>query len=855
MIGRTLGNCRIVEQIGMGGMATVYKAYDPGTDRYVAVKVLPEYYSRDPHFQERFAREARAIARLEHPTILPVHAFGEENGVSYLIMRYLPTGTLKDRIERGPMPLDEAGSILSQVADALGYAHEHNILHRDVKPSNVLIDERGNAYLTDFGIAKMVEATLDLTGERILGTPAYMSPEQCQGSKNLTPATDQYSLGIVLYEMLTGQTPFQAETPLALVYMQLNEPLPPPRSLRPDLPEDVERVLLKALSREPGARFETCSAMAGAFARAIEGVPVGPPPTAVSAEARTMEEPPATTLGLEAAPAVPARRLPPWLWAVIGVVVLAGLLGGASALGLFARGEASPTPMAGVPSQEQPALAPAEATAVEGTEAEAEAPPASAPTPMPTPTEAGAEMVAQARAFADPILAAIADREPDFEDDFEDESSGWPVDPMSDPEHTMGGHAAYVDGEYATVADAPDPEAPLNQNWCCSPGGKHEAMPLPVNFVLSVDVRVEVVQVGEWTVHFREEGGGDEKSDFYDLSFDQSGVLALDRQLGDQQTKLAEHQGSPLAGIYETNHIVLVARGPQIAVYANGTPVLYVEDEEYVEQSSGVIQIMVCNRRGDEPLEARWDNLRVWNIRDLPLEGAESGMAAQARAFADPILDTIADREPDFEQDFEDESGGWAVGPISEPENTVGGHNAYVDGEYATIADAPDPTAPPDRNWCCSPVQNQALPYPVDFVLSFDARIEAIQNGAWHVHFREWWEEGGGEKDGFYDLGFSHLGAIVLDRQFGDQRTKLAEHQGSPLAGIYEINHIVIVARGPQIAVYANGAPVLYVEDEEYVEHSWGEIKIMACNNRGNEPLDVRWDNLHIWYISDLAVE
>jgi tRNA A-37 threonylcarbamoyl transferase component Bud32 len=855
MIGRTLGNCRIVEQIGMGGMATVYKAYDSGTDRYVAVKVLPEYYSRDPHFQERFAREARAIARLEHPTILPVHAFGEEGDISYLVMRYLPTGTLKDRIERGQLPLDKTSTILSQVADALDYAHEHNILHRDVKPSNVLIDERDNAYLTDFGIAKMVEATLDLTGERILGTPAYMSPEQCQGSKNLTPATDQYSLGIVLYEMLTGQTPFQAETPLALVYMQLNEPLPPPRSLRPDLPEDVERVLLKALSREPGARFGSCSAMAGAFARAIEGVPVEPPPTAVSAEARTMEEPPATTLGLEATPAVPARRLSSWLWAVIGVVVLAGLLGGASALGLFERGEASPTPMAGAPLQEQPTPVSAEATAVEGTEAEAEAPPASAPTPMPTPTEAG--MAAQARAFADPILAAIADREPDFEDDFEDES-GWPVGPMSDPEHTTGGHAAYVDGEYATVADAPDPEAPLNRNWCCSPGGKHEAMPLPVNFVLFVDVRIEAIQVGEWNVSFRgrwEEGGGEDNY-FYDLSFDQSGVLALDRQLGDQRTELAEHQGSPLAGISETNHIVIVARGPQIAVYANGAPVLYVEDKEYVEQSSGVITILACNRRGDEPLEVRWDNLRVWNIRDLPLEGAESEMAAQARAFADPILDTIADREPDFEQDFEDESGGWAVGSISEPENTVGGFTTYVDGEYATIADAPDLDAPPDRNWLCSPVQNQALPYPVDFVLSFDARIEAIRNGAWHVSFREWWEEGGGEKKDFYDLGFSHLGAIALDRQLGDQRTELAKHQGSPLAGIYETNHILIVARGPQIAVYANGAPVLYVEDEEYVEQPWGVIMLMVCNHgRDGEPAEVRWDNLRIWYISDLAVE
>lgn len=123
------------------------------------------------------------------------------------------------------------------------------------------------------------------------------------------------------------------------------------------------------------------------------------------------------------------------------------------------------------------------------------------------------------------------------------------------------------------------------------------------------------------------------------------------------------------------------------------------------------------------------------------------------------------------------------------------------------------------------------------------------------MHFREWWEEGGGEDNDFYDLGFSQFGAIALERQLGDQRFRLAKHQGSPLAGTSETNHIVIVARGPQIAVYANGAPVLYVEDEEYVEPPWGAIKIMACNNRGDEPLDVRWDNLHIWDISNLAVE
>jgi serine/threonine-protein kinase len=271
MIGRTLGGYRIVEQVGMGGMATVFKAYDASTDRYVALKTLPEQYSKDPQFVERFRREAKAIAKLEHLHILPLFAYGEDDGVAYLAMRYLPAGTLSNHIkQRGQMPLDEAARILNQVASALDHAHANGVLHRDIKPSNVLIDKDANAYLTDFGIARMVEGTLDLTGDAILGTPQYMSPEQCQGRKDLTPASDQYSLGVVLYEMVTGRVPFQAETPLAVIIMQINgSELPRPGTLRPDLPEAAEAVIFKALARNPDDRYPSCEAMARAFAQAI----------------------------------------------------------------------------------------------------------------------------------------------------------------------------------------------------------------------------------------------------------------------------------------------------------------------------------------------------------------------------------------------------------------------------------------------------------------------------------------------------------------------------------------------------------------------------------------------------------
>jgi serine/threonine-protein kinase len=287
MIGTTLGSYRIVEQIGMGGMATVYKAYDPDTDRYVAVKVLSHHYSQEPTFLERFRQEAKAVAGLQHPYILPVHAYGEQDGTAYLVMPYMDTGTLRDVLSRGALPLRETSRLLGQTASALDYAHGKGIIHRDVKPSNLLVDGEGNAYLTDFGIAKIVEATLELTGTGMaLGTPQYLSPEQCQGVKDLKPATDVYSLGIVLYQMLTGQVPFQAETPMAVIQKHLTAPLPPPRSLRPDLPEAVEGVVFKALSKEPEQRFPSAASMGEALssavrigeAQAVTELPPVPPP-------------------------------------------------------------------------------------------------------------------------------------------------------------------------------------------------------------------------------------------------------------------------------------------------------------------------------------------------------------------------------------------------------------------------------------------------------------------------------------------------------------------------------------------------------------------------------------------------
>jgi len=268
LLGSTLGPYQILEQIGLGGMATVYKAYQPGMNRLVALKVLPEHYARDPRFVKRFEREAQVVAKLEHRNIIPIYDYGSHNNITYLAMRYLQAGTVKDILAHGALPLNDVAKLLSDIASALDYAHSQGIIHRDVKPSNVLVDKQGNAYLTDFGIAKVLEGTADFTGSSVLGTPTYMAPEQTLG-KPATAQSDIYSLGVMLYEMVVGKPPYEADTPMAIALMHVHEPLPLPRKIKEDIPEAVELIILKALAKNPKDRFQTANDLARAFASAL----------------------------------------------------------------------------------------------------------------------------------------------------------------------------------------------------------------------------------------------------------------------------------------------------------------------------------------------------------------------------------------------------------------------------------------------------------------------------------------------------------------------------------------------------------------------------------------------------------
>jgi len=275
--GENIGPYRIMEKLGQGGMATVYKAYHASLDRYVALKVLHPAFHGDATFTGRFQREARVVAKLEHPSIVPVYDFAEHEKQPFLVMKYIEGETLKARLSRGPLNAAEITQVVDAVGSALAYAHRQGILHRDIKPSNVLITPDGQMYLADFGLARIAQAgESTLSSDSIMGTPQYISPEQARGDKDLDAGTDIYSFGVMMYEMVVGQVPFSADTPFSIIHDHIFTPLPLPRSINPKVPESVERVLLKALSKERVDRYADVPTMVQAFKAAWDaaGVPM-----------------------------------------------------------------------------------------------------------------------------------------------------------------------------------------------------------------------------------------------------------------------------------------------------------------------------------------------------------------------------------------------------------------------------------------------------------------------------------------------------------------------------------------------------------------------------------------------------
>lgn len=333
LVGQTIGQYQIVEHLGRGGMADVYKAFHPGLEVYRAFKVIRPEFVAEAGFKERFQREARAVAALRHPNIVQMHDFGVHENLYYMVMEFVEGQNLKTYLARqAPIrPFGEIVPLLEQIAAALSYAHDSGLVHRDVKPANVMLTAEGQIILTDFGIAKMVsgEERLTQTGTGI-GTPAYMAPEQAEGRPDLGPAADVYSLGIILYEMLTGHVPFTADTPLAVLLKVLSDPAPPPQQLSPDIPNALQGVVLRSVAKDPAQRYPTADAL-------VEAVKMSLAATAVTGSTKVLtgdrpEPAPPTAVPTPSSPEK-AQAIPPWL--IIGLALLALLLGGAAAAVYF----------------------------------------------------------------------------------------------------------------------------------------------------------------------------------------------------------------------------------------------------------------------------------------------------------------------------------------------------------------------------------------------------------------------------------------------------------------------------------------------------------------------------------------
>ena len=309
---------KVVRVLGGGGMARVYLAHDEVLERDVALKVLREQFADDEEFVERFKREAQSAAALTHPNIVQVYDRGESGDrSSYIAMEYVPQGTLKERIsERGPLDPGVSASLALQIAEALGAAHERGVVHRDIKPQNVLLSATGDAKVADFGIARAASAATISQASVVMGTASYMSPEQALGEP-ATPRSDLYSLGVVLYEMLTGQLPYSAENPVAVSMKHVNEPLRPPKEVNPRIPQGMDDIVLKLLAKDPEDRYASAAELAEDLRRVLEGLP----PVAAGGDTGTSR----------AAPVPPVTATRSWWrtpWMLAGVLMLLILLGG-----------------------------------------------------------------------------------------------------------------------------------------------------------------------------------------------------------------------------------------------------------------------------------------------------------------------------------------------------------------------------------------------------------------------------------------------------------------------------------------------------------------------------------------------
>jgi serine/threonine protein kinase len=798
LIGKNISQYRIEEQIGQGGMATVYKAYQSSINRHVAIKILPSQYAQDPNFVKRFEQEARAIAALEHPHILPVYDFGTQDGLTYMVMRYVRGGTLGNLMGT-PLSYERIVRLISAVARALDYAHKQGVVHRDIKPSNILIDKNGEALLTDFGIAKLIESSgaTQLTGSgTILGTPAYMSPEQAK-AEPVDGRSDIYSLGVVLYELLTGQQPFQAETPVAVVLKHVSEPVPPPRSVKPDIPEAMERVVIKAMAKDPNERYQTVGEMEQALQAALRDIESRISTVSVP----TTTSSPTQNVAKVVPPPPKKSMVGPLLIGGGAVIALLCVAGGALALfGLISSPDtATPTAVSRstVSIGIQATATPTAETIV--TAAAALASPTTEPAETPeitsTPT---AGKTPDTSATTEPIIGIELPDITDsllLQDNFDDNKNEWFTGDESDEYgRTI---AEIVDGRYRVTQEAKKGVFIHNSLSQTKFG----------DFMISIDATpVEHNASFGYGLTVRENSRGD----LYLFEIDTNGYYSVAVRVNDEWTTLQDWTAFEAINADSTNQLSIQVSSSSFIFLINGEFATSVEDDTL---KSGSIGVALELYDPGNKATADFDNLSVINF-----SADMDGLLDSSKEPASSVL---------FEDTFDSDANGWATGEFDDEfsTNTV----TIENGKYTiSVQDK-------DQAFVEKLLPNREFD---DFILTVETTPrDTEEHYSYGVSFRE-----NSSGDIFYAFEIGNDGQYAVLLYDGDWK-RLKDWSTSQALKPGETNTIKIVAQGRTLEFYVNEVKLTALENDA---SSSGKVGLVVAMFEQGKSATVDFDNLVI---------
>jgi serine/threonine protein kinase len=801
VIGKQISQYKIEEQIGQGGMATVYKAYQSSINRHVAIKILPTQYAQDPNFVKRFEQEARAIAALEHPHILPVYDFGTQDGLTYMVMRYVRGGTLTNLMGT-PLSYERIVRLVSDVARALDYAHKQGVVHRDIKPSNILIDKNGEALLTDFGIAKLIEGSsgaTQLTGSgTILGTPAYMSPEQAK-AQHVDGRSDVYSLGVVLYELLTGQQPFQAETPVAVVLKHVSEPLPLPRLVKADVPEPLERVVLKAMAKEPGQRYQTAEEMGQALQAALREIENRAATVSVPA---TTQTPTQSVTNVVPPPAQKKGGLGPLLiggGAVVALLCLGGV--GLAFYGLSSVGDeptsvaVSKTPVSiGLQPTATPTTPPP--TATPETVATTAAPPEDTPTSQPEETPTAIETTEPEETPTSDTGVVLPDISDNIllEDNFDDNKNDWFTGDQSD-EYGLTS-AEFVDGKYRVKQEAKQGVFVWNSL----------SQTKFLDFMLSIEATpVEHNAAFSYGVTLRENS----KGDLYIFEVDTDGNYGVSVRADGEWKTLVDWTQLKAINKDATNQLTVQVSGSSFMFLVNGQLATMVEDDSLKGGAVGVA--LDLYNEGDKAT-VDFDNLLVINFspEGVTLDNRNEGSG-----------------EIIFEDTFDNDASGWATGEFDDDYSV---NTATVENGKYTIS-----VEDKDQAFVEKLLPNREFD---DFILSIEATpLDTGENYAYGVSFRE---DSSGDIFYAFEIGNDGQYAVLL---FDGEWKRLKDWSTSKAIKVGEMNKIMISAEGDSLTFYVNDEKLTTLTNDVSAE---GKIGLVVAMFEQGTSAEVEFDNLVI---------